>query len=287
MEEVVEGGDLFGEGPVDGLRAIRETPGPANPEHPEFGPHANRLLLTYAFDDGREVFFFQRFGIQSYGTRNFGKHGAYCGLSFRMGSGMALNNLATNTHAKPDFEHCEFALFWGTAPAQAGNPFNLLGPHGGRGPAPWATCTMWSLTRYCAFPSLTPRATGRWVPVRPGTDAALALGMIRWILENARHDAAFLSHPTLEAATSAGEAAFSNATHLVCLSGPQQNKILRLPPTGQKGPDGTPLPGEPLVMSLQGELTPAGQCPTAALFFRGEVTLPTEPRPQRPRPCSC
>ena len=274
VEEVVEGGGLFGEGPVDGLRAIRETPGPANPEHPEFGPHANRLLLTYAFDDGREVFFFQRFGIQSYGTRNFGKHGAYCGLSFRMGSGMALNNLATNTHAKPDFEHCEFALFWGTAPAQAGNPFN-------RSARMVAEArTLGNLHYVVIDPVLrlsvtdAARDRARWVPVRPGTDAALALGMIRWILENARHDAAFLSHPTLEAATSAGEAAFSNATHLVCLSGPQQNKILRLPPTGQKGPDGTPLPGEPLVMSLQGELTPAGQCPTAALFFRGEVTLP-------------
>ena len=40
-----------------------------------------------------------------------------------MGSGLVLNDMATNAHGKPDFENCEFALFWGTAPAQAGNPF--------------------------------------------------------------------------------------------------------------------------------------------------------------------
>ncbi len=281
VEEVVEGGDLFGEGHVDGLRAIRETPGPASPQNPEFGPHSNRLLLTYALDDGRERFFFQRFGVQSYGTRNFGKHGAYCGLSFRMGSGLVLNDMATNAHAKPDFENCEFALFWGTAPAQAGNPFK----HSARMVAEARTngklhyAVVDPVLRLSTTDAVRDRA--RWIPVRPDMDVALALGMIRWILENERYDARFLCRPTLKAATDAGEAAFSNATHLVCLSGPEQGKILRMPPqAGSKGPDGKPLPGEALVLSPSGELLPADKCAEAALFFNGEVTLPDGARVQ-------
>ena len=275
VEEVVEGGDLFGEGHVDGLRAIRDTPGPANPQHPEFGPHANRLLLTYALDDGREHLFFQRFGMQSYGTRNFGKHGAYCGLTFRMGAGLVMNDLATNAHTKPDFENCQFALFWGTAPNQAGNPFK----HSARMVAEARVIgdMRYALVDPVLRLSITDavRDRVRWVPVRPDMDVALAMGMIRWILENERYDARFLSCPTLKAATDAGEAAFSNATHLVGLSGPQAGKILRLPPSqGQTGPDGKPEPGEPLVMTPQGELRAAGQCPRAMLFYRGEVTLP-------------
>jgi tetrathionate reductase subunit A len=273
VEEVVEGGDLFGEGHVDGLRAIREPPGPANPACPEFGPHANRLLLTYALDDGRERFFFQRFGVQAYGTRNFGKHGAYCGLSFRMGAGLVLNDLATNTHAKPDFENCEFALFWGTAPGQAGNPFK----HSARMVAEARTngklryAVIDPVLRLSATDAVRDRA--RWVPVRPDMDAALAMGMIRWILENKRHDASFLCRPTLKAATDAGEAAYSNATHLVCLSGPLQGKILRMP-TKKAGPDGKSLPGEALVAAPGGGILPADQCAEAELFFRGEVPLP-------------
>ena len=98
--------------------------------------------------------------------------------------------------------------------------------------------------------------------------------MIRWIFDNERYDAHFLCRPTLKAAVDAGEAAYSNAAHLVCLSGPEQGKFLRLPPNGGKGPDGKPLPGEALVLSPQGALLPADKCGEAMLFFRGEVTLP-------------
>ena len=118
------------------------------------------------------------------------------------------------------------------------------------------------------------RDRARWVPVRPDMDSALAMGMIRWIFDNERYDAHFLCRPTLKAATDAGEAAYSNAAHLVCLAGPEQGKFLRLPPDGRKDGDGKPLPGEALVLSPQGALLPAEKCGEAKLFFRGEVTLP-------------
>ena len=145
-----------------------------------------------------------------------------------MGSGLVLNDMATNAHGKPDFENCEFALFWGTAPAQAGNPFK----HSARMVAEARTngklhyAVVDPVMRLSTTDAVRDKA--RWIPVRPDMDVALALGMIRWILDNERYDAHFLSRPTLKAATDAGEAAFCNATHLVCLTGAAQGKILRM-----------------------------------------------------------
>jgi anaerobic selenocysteine-containing dehydrogenase len=46
-------------------------------------------------------------------------------------------------------------------------------------------------------------------------DSAIALGMIRWIIENERFDATFLENPNLDAADEDGETNSTDATHLV------------------------------------------------------------------------
>ncbi|EPR44543.1 molybdopterin oxidoreductase [Desulfovibrio sp. X2] len=290
VAEVVEGGDLFGEGHVDGLRAIREAKGPANPEMPEFGPQQNRLLLTYAVDDGRSEFFFKRFGMQSFGTKSFGKHGAYCGLSFRIGSGLFMDDLKGYKHIKPDFENCEFALFWGTAPSQAGNPYKrsarFLASRRTDGKLRYAVVD--PVLRMPASSAARERA--RWVPIRPGMDSALAMAMMRWIFANERYDENFLSRPTLQAAEAAGEAGFCNATHLVQLTGKGAGRLLRAADLGlasaakpQAAPGAKPdddADDSPVVMVVaqggpdDGRLVPAARCGRAALFYRGEVKLP-------------
>ncbi|MFT9599659.1 molybdopterin dinucleotide binding domain-containing protein [Mesobacillus sp.] len=55
----------------------------------------------------------------------------------------------------------------------------------------------------------------KWVPIKPGNDAAFALGMIRWIIENERYDTKFLQNATRLAATNSDEPSYSNATYLV------------------------------------------------------------------------
>lgn len=122
IEEVVEGGDLFGEGHVDGLRAIHAPDTPIDAKHPSFGPKTNQLLVTNTSDEGRDAFL-RRFALNSFGSKNFGAHGAYCGLAYRAGSGALMGDLDKNPHVKPDWENVEFALFMGTSPAQSGNPF--------------------------------------------------------------------------------------------------------------------------------------------------------------------
>ncbi len=68
VKEVVEGGDLFGEGPVKGLRALRSFD-PIDPARPELGPKVNKVALLSSADDGRDAFV-RRFDQQAYGSIN-------------------------------------------------------------------------------------------------------------------------------------------------------------------------------------------------------------------------
>lgn len=124
VDEVVNGGDLFGEGHVDGLKAIRDLETPVDKENPEFGPKVNQLLVTFAGPEGRQPLL-KRFANGSFGTINFGSHGSYCGLSYRAGSGAVMNDFTDNSHAKPDFDNAEYVLFMGTSPALRTHQFSF------------------------------------------------------------------------------------------------------------------------------------------------------------------
>jgi tetrathionate reductase subunit A len=66
------------------------------------------------------------------------------------------------------------------------------------------------------FSKLAAKAN-RWVPIRPGADAAFAMGMTRWILENKRFDAKYLENANKAAAAADKEATWSNGAWLVKL----------------------------------------------------------------------
>lgn len=174
VKEVVEGGDLFGEGHVDGLRAIRDLETPLDPSQPKLGPKANQLLVTNAGDDGRDGFI-RRFAQNAFGSKNFGAHGSYCGLAYRAGSGALMDDLDKNAHVKPDWDNVRFALFIGTSPAQSGNPFKRQGRQ-------LASARLRDNFNYVVVAPALPLTTtlandhGHWVPVQPGTDAALVMG---------------------------------------------------------------------------------------------------------------
>lgn len=74
IEEICEGGDLFGEGHVDGLRAIHDHDTPIDPANPEYGPKANQLMVMEATDYGRSDLL-KRFTLNAFATRNYGHHG--------------------------------------------------------------------------------------------------------------------------------------------------------------------------------------------------------------------
>ncbi len=274
IEEVVEGGDLFGEGPVEGLRAIRDLETPIDPENPEFGPKANQLVVMPVYKNGR-LMMAARFAKMAFGTRNLVGHRSYCGLSMRAGYAALLDNLQKQPHLKPDYRNAEYMLFVGTAPGHAGNPFKLQG-------ALMARARSDNGAQYVVVdPVLTNSVTqasgerGRWQPIRPGTDGALVMGMIRWILENERFDRNFLERPSAAAARAGGEFSHSNATHLVIDSAdaPDAGKFLRW---GQLDPGAEEaLAEQPVCLdAASGAPMPAGaQEGPAILFHDDSVTL--------------
>lgn len=229
ISEITEGGDLFGEGEVEGLRSIRDIETPLYPNNPEYGPKANQLLMTNAGNEGRDDIL-KRFAFNSYGTRNFGHHGSYCGYAFRAGSGAIMNDLDKFSHLKPDFNNAEFILFIGMSPAQAGNPFKRqarqLAEARTNGKLSYTIVTP-SLP--AGSSSLAAGDRNNWLPIKPGTDSALVLGMIQWIIENQRYNHDFLSRPSAQAMQKAGTTHWCNASHLVISdeSHPQNGRMLR------------------------------------------------------------
>lgn len=214
IKEVVEGGDLFGEGHVDGLEAIRDVKTPLDKNNPEYGPLANQLLVTNATNEGRDDIL-KRFAFNSFGTRNFANHGSYCGYVFRAASGAFLHDLDKFLNLKPDYEHVEFALFIGTAPAQAGNPFKRqarqLAKARTRDNFDYAVVTP-------VLPMTSSLAAGhnnQWVSIKPASDSALVFAMMQWMFTNERYNKNYLAQPSKEAMVAAGNAHWCNATHLV------------------------------------------------------------------------
>lgn len=282
IEEVVEGGDLFGEGHVDGFRAIYDHDTLIDPDNPEYGPLANQLLVTEAGNEGRTPLV-QRFVGQSFGTVNTANHGSYCGQTYRVGTAAAFGSLRGMQHGKPDWKDCRFGLFIGTAPAQAGNPFQRMG----RQLAGSRTRTDGEGFEYVVvtpvLPASASMASGKnsqWIGVRPSTDLALAMGMIQWIIANERYDANFLAQPSPAAMAKAGEASWSNATHLLIADEvhPRFGSFVRAEELGLPFEQPEPAKGEALepvyvVQDTEGELVAHLSDRPADLFVARQVEL--------------
>lgn len=274
IEEVVEGGDLFGEGPVAGLREIRDLEAPALEGAPEFGPRANRLVWMNCVDDGRDNLVL-RWLKQSYGSNNFTRHGSYCGGAYRSGSGAMFGDFKAMPHAKPDFLNAEFIIFAGTAPGNAGNPFKRIGNLIAKARSDG------DLSYIVVDPVLTNAQNGpsgdrsRWVPIRPGTDGAMAMAMMRWMFENDRYDAIYLAQPSKAAADAAGEASWSNATHLVIVDDthPRFGHCLRGSDMGLEITGDPYSEADPFMVASDAGPIPAGATP-APLFHDGVIDTP-------------
>jgi len=276
VKEVVDGGDLFKEGHVDGLKAIRDLKTPIDPKQPELGSRANQLAVFAPFKDGR-LRFAARFAKQSFGTVNFTGHRSYCGLSMRSGYAVLLADWKKQPHLKPDFVNSEFLLFIGTAPGNAGNPFKRQGQLIAR------SRSEGKLKYVVVDPVLTnsdnmaAKDRSRWIPIKPNTDGALVMAMIQWILEQCRYDEKFLRQPGPAAAKKAGEASWSNATHLVIVEPghPANGKFLRTTDLGElfvakrKGQK----PPAVVIDSQTGKPMAHTKAGPAELFFSGKVEL--------------
>jgi tetrathionate reductase subunit A len=80
------------------------------------------------------------------------------------------------------------------------------------------------------------KEASRWISPKPGHDAAIALGVIRLLLEWGKYDARFLSAANKGAAKAIGEASWTNATWLVKMKDGQPERLLRASDLGLPKP---------------------------------------------------
>ncbi|MBE0497239.1 MAG: tetrathionate reductase subunit TtrA [Campylobacterales bacterium] len=253
LQEIVHGGDLFGEGEVKGLAAIRDLETPMDPNGPKCGPKANGLCVLGTGNEGRQAYMVNRF-IGAFGTRNYMGHTAICGLSMRSGEAAYLGDFQGYPHLKPDFEHCEYLLSIGTAPAQAGNPFKRQAKLLAK------ARTYGNLKCVTVAPMLTNAdalAAGdrsEWIPIQPGGDLAFVMGLLRVIIAEKLYNEPYLKLPSQMAQKAFNDASWTNASHLVIQSGDKAGQVL------QKGE-------EPLVLDEETHtLKPSSEVHQGCLF---------------------
>lgn len=207
-----------------------------DPAFPELGPKANQLV----FSPGRTVegAFFDRIWKNGFGTVNFREdHTSICEVPHHVGNDFITWDPAAKkgrkNHFKPDILNSEFILYFGANPLEANFPMLAL-----------ARKTMRAKRKGLKYVLVDPRLShsaaqanwekGGWVPILPGTDAALALGMARWILDNERYDRRYLENTTKAAAGNDGETTFTDAPYLVKFEAPEK-RYLRADEAGLGG----------------------------------------------------
>ncbi|CEG29250.1 molybdopterin-dependent oxidoreductase [Bacillus sp. B-jedd] len=209
-----------------------------DPNHPDLGPKSNQIAVMA----GHRREFIERLTNGSIGTANFYDHGGYCGITSVMGNARSFDAEKPKKRMIPDYENAEYVLVWGTNPMTAN-----------RGPTTFAPQITNAIQRGMKMVVIDPRFSKtaekahQWIPVKPGGDGALAMGMCRWIIENRRYDEMYLRNPNKETANIYGEATWSDASYLVNV-GDKKRPFLRAADLGLGGEEyivlenGKPVP---------------------------------------------
>src|SRR3989339_98141 len=227
FDEIINGGTLP-EGAFEGLKAIRGKPDsskraseklttddtnyaseaksgdPAN-----FGFKANRYVWIRGRDQISQIT--KRFN-DSYGTVNHIEHSSLCNANYSIPAKTTFTGpkTAKYSYMRVDLDNVEYLILLGTNPLEA----NVGTPY-------WARKLMafksngGKLIVVDPFFTHTASKADTWIPIKPGTDLALLMGIMRWILDNNRHQSNYLSIPNENAASSAGYKNYTDAAFLV------------------------------------------------------------------------
>jgi tetrathionate reductase subunit A len=226
IEEIVNGGDLFGEGIVKGLKETRDIETPINPDEPSFGPKSNGLCVIGTTHEGRTAPLIHRF-LMSFGSVNYVGHTSICGLSMRAGEAAYLGDFKKVPHLKPDFEHTRYLLSIGTPPGQAGNPFKrqgkLLSDARVEGDIEYTVVSPMQGNS----DTIAVGGKSSWIPIIPGTDLAFVMGLLQIIINEKMYNEKYLSLASEEAMKAQNDASWTNATHLIIQDEEGFGKILK------------------------------------------------------------
>jgi anaerobic selenocysteine-containing dehydrogenase len=189
-----------------------------DPAHPDFGPKNNQVSFVWGRVKAGRAEFIKRFISESFGSTNAHGHTTVCqGSLYFTGKAMSDQFVegkltgGQKFYWQADTSNVDFLLAIGSAYIE-----------GGYGPTHHARKLMQRLIEGKVkiavvdprFSKIAAKAY-KWVPAKPGSEAALALGMIRWIIEQKRFDEKFLSAANKAAAKAAGEQSWTNAAWLV------------------------------------------------------------------------
>jgi len=224
------------------LNALRDLNTLIDPNAPELGPLANKVVFSGGRNEHGQKEFTDRFWGKVFGTVNKRHdHTSICEASHHVGFDLVTGRGLTKAdgsafqkstdHTKPDMAFIEYVIMFGTDPCAANFPFVA----GSR--------KFMEMVRRIGKENVVivdPRCNvaaskGTWVPVKPGTDAALALGIARHILDNDLHNTDFLRRPHDGAANPTGELNVTDATLLVKIEDGRPTAFLRADEAGIAG----------------------------------------------------
>jgi tetrathionate reductase subunit A len=210
-----------------------------NPDHPDMGPKNNQIVVAWGRLKGGRAELYRRFA-DGLGTTNAHGHTTVCQGSLYFTCKAISEQYVDGKFSdgkkfywQADTENSRFIFFVGANLFEAnyGPPNRSIRLTGN---------LVNGRTRIAVadprFSKLASKAW-KWLPIKPGTDAGLAAGMIRWILENKRYDATFLSCTNKAAALAAGENSWCNATWLVEIKDGKPGKFVRAADVGLAQPE--------------------------------------------------
>lgn len=188
-----------------------------DPDHPDLGSRNNQFAIAWGRVKGGRSDFIKRFGA-GFGTTNLHGHTTVCqgSLYFTCKAISEQYQAGKFTDGKKfywqaDTENARYILFVGANLFEANyGPTNRT-----------VRLTENLATGHTKIAVADPRFSKLaskahvWLPVKPGEDTALAMAVIRWMLEHGRYDAAFLRAANRAAGREAGETSWTNASWLV------------------------------------------------------------------------
>ncbi len=189
-----------------------------DPEHPDLGPKNNQMSFMWGRLKGGRSDFINRFARDAFGSTNTHGHTTVCqGSLYFSGKAMSEQFSAGSFtggekfYWQADVENSEFVIFVGASPFE--------GNYGPSNRVPRITGGLVSgRLKYAVIdPRLSKVASKawKWMPNKPGTEGALALALIQYVIANKKYDEKFLRAANKAAATAAKESSWSNATWLV------------------------------------------------------------------------
>ncbi|MCS6872137.1 MAG: molybdopterin-dependent oxidoreductase [Anaerolineae bacterium] len=270
LDEIINGGDLFGEGPVEGLKdvyALRDAKVAKamsdfvkrivdekdaekkralveefkatfaadldkliDPDHPDLGPKNNQFAFIWGRLKNGRGDLVRRFVLSGLGSINANGHTTVCQGSLYF-AGKALSEQWDGSkftggqkfYWQADLKNSRFVIFIGANMFEAN-----YGP-----PLRVTPITEGAVDRGLRYVVVDPRFSKvaskawKWIPIKPGEDSALGLGMMRWMFENDRINKRFLSAANKAAANAIGEASWTDAVWLVHIKNGKPDKLVR------------------------------------------------------------